>query len=836
MDIHQCSVRFNDNNINQRKAWIYLKDRDKRKYPSYAALIADAVVYYVEKDNTDTTNEAAIQENRLIDRICNAVQKCIADALSSEILKQVFTSDKKSGKDNRVTITVVTEKGEAVSGLRVQVIGDTDHIENGYTNIKGQITLPMSNTDITDDKGNADVGEIKDDKIYDYTVVVSDEQGFIENALITLVAEDNAVLVCLPDGKVIDYYNRITVKVTKADGTPVKDWKVTVYNKDGSAIRTEITDEDGIVIVPPLSEAPISKPTPTPEPDTEATPLPGIETTPTPEPSDKPDETEKPSGTETPAPTDKPTETEKPTEPTPTPNIGDGAVVQNKNYKYKVFVWDNDGVITEFGLVKLLENGNLEIELPANKTLNPQNKINVKVVNADDTAIKGITVTVTDAAKNTASDMTNSKGIAVVPASDTDITDQNGYAQVIEDGKIYNVIVEDTKVKIENAVVKVKDGKISVALPDGNVLDTANQTTVTVTDKDNAPVKDINITVTDKNTKTATKTTDANGKITVPVKTSTGGGGGSTSGGSGGGGGGYIKPSYTVKVVDKGGKTVNVNKTVKDDKITLTLPNGKTLDDNYYTITVTDNKGKTKADIDVTLKDKANSVSGKTDSNGQVIMPLPEHKAYIVGYPDGTFLPDGDMSRAEAAAIFARLIAEEKGETISGKSSFTDIDKNGWYADYIGYLAKYKVIEGYNDNTFKPDSPVTRAEFVAMSVRYYSLFNEVKKGGYTVKYTDVNKKYWAYDDIAYAKNIGWLNGYSDGSFRGDNKITRAEVVTVVNRATGRTADKEFVKDNFTKLNRFIDVTDSSKWYFFEVNEAANTHKAAALDKTETWVK
>lgn len=748
-------------------------------------------------------------------------------------------TDTAFNKDNRVTITVVTEKGEAVSGLRVQVIGDTDHIENGYTNVKGQITLPMSNTDITDNNGNADVGEIRDDKIYDYTVVVSDEQGFIENALITLVADDNSVLVCLPDGKVIDYYNRTTIKVTKADGTPVPDWKVTAYNKDGSGIRTEITDEDGIVIVPPLSEAPISKPTPTPDPDTEATPLPGIETTPIPTPSDKPDETDKPTetpgGTETPAPTDKPTETEKPSEPTPTPDMGDGAVVQNKNYKYRVFVWDNDGVITEFGLVKLLENGNLEIELPTNKTLNPDNKVNVKVVNDnDETPVKGITVTVTDSAKNTASDMTNSKGITVVPASDTDITDQNGYAQVIEGEKIYNVIVEDTKVKIENAVVKIKDGKISVTLPDGQILDTSNQTTVTVTDKDNAPVKDMNITVTDKNAKTATKTTDANGKITVPVKTSTGGGG-SSSGGSGGGGG-YVKPSYTVKVVDKDGKTVNVNKTVKDDKITLTLPKDKTLDDNYYTITVTDNKGKIAPNIDVTLKDKDNSVSGKTDSNGQVIMPLSEHKAYIVGYPDGTFLPDGDMSRAEAAAIFARLIADEKGEKISGKSAFTDIDKNGWYADYIGYLAKYKVIEGYNDNTFKPDAPVTRAEFVAMSVRYYSLFNEVKKGGYTVKYTDVSKKYWAYNDIAYAKNIGWLNGYSDGSFRGDNKITRAEVVTVVNRATGRTADKEYVKDNFTKLNRFTDVTDSGKWYFFEVNEAANTHKIAAFSKTETWVK
>ena len=733
--------------------------------------------------------------------------------------------------DNRVTVTVVNEKGEPINRLRVQVIGDNDFTESGYTNIKGQLTLPISNSDITDDNGNADVGEIKGDKIYDYTVVVSDEQGFIKNALITLVADDNAVLVCLPDGKVIDYYNRTTVKVTKTDGTPVEYWKVTVYNKDGSGIRTELTDNDGIVIVPPLNEAPISKSTATPTPDTNATPLPGV----TPTPSNKPNETEKPSETETPVLPDNPTETNKPNEPTPTPNIGDGSVVQNKNYKYKVFVWDNDGVISEFGLIKLLENGNIEIELPTNKTLNPENKIYVKVINANnETAIKGITVNVTDAAKNTASDITNSNGIAVVPVSDTDITDRNGYAQVIEDEKTYNIVVEDTKAKIENAIVKIKDGKISIILPDENVLDTTNQTTVTVTDKDNAPVKDMNITVTDKNNRTATKATDENGKITVPVKTSTSGGGGSSSGGSGGSS--YVRPSYIVKVIDKDGKIINVNKTIKDDKITLTLPNGNTLDDNYYTITVTDKNGKVAPNIDVTLKDKTNSVNGKTDTNGQVIMPLSEHKSYIVGYPDGTFLPDGDMSRAEAAAIFARLISEEKGETISGKSSFKDTNKNGWYADYIGYLEKYKIIEGYNDGTFKPDAPVTRAEFVSMSVRYYSLFNDVNKDGYTVKYTDVSKNYWAYDDIAYAKNIGWLNGYSDGSFRGDNKITRAEVVTVVNRATGRTADKEFVKDNFTKLNRFTDVTDSSKWYFFEVNEAANTHKTIPFAKAETWMK
>ena len=107
--------------------------------------------------------------------------------------------------DNRITVTVVTEKGEPVNGLRVQLIGDGDFVENGYTNIRGQVTLPMSNSDYTDNNGNAEVGDIDGDKIYDYIVTVSDEKGFIPNALVTLLSEDTSILVCLPEGKTIGF-------------------------------------------------------------------------------------------------------------------------------------------------------------------------------------------------------------------------------------------------------------------------------------------------------------------------------------------------------------------------------------------------------------------------------------------------------------------------------------------------------------------------------------------------------------------------------------------------------------------------------------------------------
>ena len=457
------------------------------------------------------------------------------------------------------------------------------------------------------------------------------------------------------------------------------------------------------------------------------------------------------------------------------------------------------------------------------------------------------------------SGVTNNDGKVVFPPLSEDITDDNGSSDITEEkpgkgedtdgdgvedkpGEIetvtYKVSVNDTKGIINDAFVEIKDGKVYVTLPDTHTLTTSNQTTVTVLDKDGNAVKGASVTIKDKTTE-KTASTDANGKVTLPVKTSSDGG--SSSGGSSGGGGGYISSYSTVnvKVTDKDGKTVSVTKSV-DSKgnVTVTLPTGKVIDsENYYTVTVTDSKGAAKADTTVTLKDRKNgTATGATDKSGMLTLPATEHKAYIVGYDDGTFKPDSNMSRAEAAAIFARLIAEAKDETVSGKSSFADVSSKEWYSSYIGYLEKYDVINGYTDGTFKPDASVTRAEFVAMTVRYYDLFNYVNKTGNTVKYTDVSNSYWAYSDIAFAKNIGWLNGYSDGSFRGDNDITRAEVVTVVNRATGRVADKEYVKDNFTKLNRFTDVTDSNMWYFFDVAEAANNHKAVTSANNEVWVK
>ena len=722
--------------------------------------------------------------------------------------------------DNRITVTVKDQNGAAQENINVIVIGDADYIEKGITNTNGQVTLPTKNQAYTDKNGIANVNG--------YIVLVEDETEPIYTALVTV--DDNGVMVCLPDGKKIDYHNRTTVTVMKSDGEAVEGMSVNVYDNAGGD-RTEITDKDGKVTIPPLNENIIDEPTPEPTP----TQKPGLET---PEPSEQPDKTDEPSTTEKPDATEQPSETEK---PKPTVNPDEGSEVITPDYSYKVSVNDNDGVISGAIVSVDKDNSSVTVKLPDEKSITPDNRIIVGVTDKDGKPVNGVPVTVIAEDGTEATDLTNSEGIAVVPPTNTDMTDKNGYAQVVEGENTYNVVVEDTTVKIENAAVEVKDGKISVILPDGNKLDTANQTTVTVTDKDNAPVQNMSVTVTDVNNQTAAKSTDANGKITVPVKTTGGssssGGGGSSSGGSSGGGGSTVN-TINVKVTDKDDKSVNVTKSTASDSITLTLPSGTTLDgSNYYTITVTDSKGNAKTEYSVTLKDKSgNTVSGETDASGQLILPAAEHKAYIVGYEDGTFKPKNNMTRAEAAAIFARNIAERKGENISsGKSSFTDVNSKLWCNNSIAYLEKYNIISGYNDGTFRPEEQITRAEFVTMCMRFYDMFEDITVSDKNI-FNDVPKSHWASGYIYNAIAMKWIEGYADGTFKPDSNITRAEVVAIVNRVLDRSADTEYVNKNISAVNKFTDLKDKSYWALYEILEAANTHMAVQSANGETCVK
>ena len=695
-------------------------------------------------------------------------------------------------QDSPAIITVTDQNGNPQKGVSVIVIADKDYIEKGTTDMYGKLTVPPVNSGLTDKDGKVN--------LQNYYVFVNDEKGYIENALVTL-NEDNSFGVKLPAENMIDYTNRITVTVLDKDGAPLKDISVTVSD---AAEKSEsgITNADGKIIVPPMSE----------------------------------DYTDK-----------------------------DGIA---KVGSYTILV-ENVKSKIENAYITLNADNTISVLLPENIKIEHSNRITVTVLDKDNKGVKDVSVTVketvTETAENenmsapkTATAVTDKDGKIYIPSASEGITDKDGKTDISEtipgkdtdgDGKEdteetkteYNITVEDTKGKIENAFIEIKDGKITVTLPDTHTLTTSNQTTVTVLDKENKGIANVSVTVTDKNKATATKSTDTNGKITVPVK-STGGGGSSSGGGGGRGGssGGGYYTTVNVKITDKDGKAITNFSKSTDSKgnVTITLPNGKTLDNgNFYTVTVTDNKGNAKAGTSVILKDRnKGEATGTTDKNGVVTLPGKTHTAYIFGYADGTFRPDNNMSRAEAAAIFARLISEQKGEKISGKSDFADIKSSEWYSKFIGYIEKYGIIKGYDNNTFKPDENISRAEFVAMTVRFNSLFNDVKKGGYTVKYTDVATNYWAYSDIAYAKHAGWLNGYADGTFKGDNAITRAEVVTVVNKATGRIADEGYINKNLSSLNKFTDLKNNSHWAFYAIEESANTHIGVTNSDSETWVK
>ena len=158
-----------------------------------------------------------------------------------------------------------------------------------------------------------------------------------------------------------------------------------------------------------------------------------------------------------------------------------------------------------------------------------------------------------------------------------------------------------------------------------------------------------------------------------------------------------------------------------------------------------------------------------------------------------------------------------------------------WYTSYIAYLEKYDVINGYNDGTFRPDSEITRAEFVTMAERAYKLFGEVEDGKKNI-FNDISSSHWAAKYIYTAIAMDWIKGYSDGTFRPDNKITRAEVVTIVNRVTERNADEDFIDKHISDLLNFTDMKDKGYWAYYSITEAANTHDALIIDDTESWTE
>ncbi|MBC5695787.1 S-layer homology domain-containing protein [Agathobaculum hominis] len=315
---------------------------------------------------------------------------------------------------------------------------------------------------------------------------------------------------------------------------------------------------------------------------------------------------------------------------------------------------------------------------------------------------------------------------------------------------------------------------------------------------------------------------------------------------SGGGGGGSSSASITVNKTDALGKplagasfvlkdsrgreayqaTSNASGIVRFTKVdsgTYTLlekaaPEGYVTSDKTYELTVSGSR--------VTMDGK--TYSPVTFVNRRAAeLNRRDHYAFLVGYADGTFGPERNMTRAEVTTMFARLLTEQIEADKTYSSTFNDVAKDCWAANYIGYMQQFGIVTGYEDGSFRPDAPVTRAEFAAIASR----FEKLTQG--SASFTDVPDTHWAVKYINFAATRGWVTGYEDGTFKPEHSITRAEVAAVTCRLLERSADQTYIRSHIGELRTFADVTESH-WAYWYAMEAANGHDYTKSGGSENW--
>ena len=251
-----------------------------------------------------------------------------------------------------------------------------------------------------------------------------------------------------------------------------------------------------------------------------------------------------------------------------------------------------------------------------------------------------------------------------------------------------------------------------------------------------------------------------------------------------------------VEYVDKDGNKVTEDIYIGDEAIGKVMTFVNTVDtgiDDYYPIIIP------------TIINKDTGMLNKTD-----------HFAYVIGYPDGTVHPNGQITRAEVATIFFRLLRDEvRDGAFTTSNTYSDVAYGKWYNNPISTMSALGIITGYPDGTFKPNKPITRAEFAAIAAR----FDETQSGK-SATFSDVIG-HWAAKEIGIAYYNDWIKGYPDGTFKPDQNITRAEAMTLINRVLER--KPESPADLLTNMNKWTDNLDTSKWYYLDVQEATNSH-------------
>lgn len=209
-----------------------------------------------------------------------------------------------------------------------------------------------------------------------------------------------------------------------------------------------------------------------------------------------------------------------------------------------------------------------------------------------------------------------------------------------------------------------------------------------------------------------------------------------------------------------------------------------------------------------------------------------DHFNYIIGTPEGLSLPTANVTRAEVATIFFRLMTDDaRAKFDSLDNNFSDVAKGKWYNRAISTLANAGIIKGDPAGTYRPDDPITRAEMAAIIAR----FGDFKEGGKT--FSDISG-HWAQKYIELAASNGWINGNPDGTFKPNNNITRAETVAMINRVLDRQTKDVSDLLPVSQMTNWSDNMDTAKWYYRDMQEATNNHKAERVGNSiyEKWTE
>lgn len=418
-----------------------------------------------------------------------------------------------------------------------------------------------------------------------------------------------------------------------------------------------------------------------------------------------------------------------------------------------------------------------------------------------------VSKTVSGGGANQADEFTFSVTLDLVNTAGT--TDSAGYA----DGSYGDMIFKDGK-----STFKLKGGESKTA----SGLPTGIKYTVTETD-----AAGYTVTVNGNNGTEATGTIAANQPATVAFN--------NYKAGSGGGGGSHSNGSAVILKVDSKDKNTYLSgarfelyrvkttstqlvgsyTTNTSGKITVNglsagdyywheigAPEGYTLDNTKHEFTVKNNKTTT-----VTVENT------KTD-----IPPVlsTDHYAYIIGYPDGRVHTEAEITRAEVATIFFRLLSDDvRNSNLTKINEFSDVKSGDWFNTAVSTMTKMGILNGYPNGKFGPSDPITRAEFATIAARFDKKGNAAGNS-----FSDIYD-HWAKKEILIAVNNGWVLGYEDGAFRPNQAITRAEAMAMVNRVLQRIPESK--DDLLSNMIQWPDNMDTNKWYYLTVQEATNSH-------------